>query len=105
MGSCGSDREVGFAQHAEPPVVHPVGVRDYGRRSLRGPRLVVAHSGEEVIEHFEADDAVMALASAALPMWWGSPVPGQVNCTCEGVCDCTCTWQSEDVFARNCFHE
>merc|ERR1712146_399637 len=38
-------------QHAEPPVVHPVGVRHDGRRALRGSGLAFAHARcEEVVQ-------------------------------------------------------
>merc|ERR1712039_544326 len=45
-------REARLAQHAQPSVVHPVGLRHHRGRALRGPRLVVAYFGKQEMTLF-----------------------------------------------------
>merc|ERR1711907_561583 len=46
----GDHGEAWAPQHAEPPVVLPVGVRHDWRRALRGPRLAFTYArGEEIV--------------------------------------------------------
>merc|ERR1712110_458838 len=45
----GGHGKVRPAQHAESPMVHPVGMRHHRRWSLRRPRLVVSHLGQQEV--------------------------------------------------------
>merc|ERR1712228_749405 len=57
----GGHREARPAQHAQSPVVHPVGVCHHWRWPLRGPRLDVADTGiiEEVRRLLPASECIL----------------------------------------------